>query len=702
MFENLTKIFSEKTVTNVQDSLDTVNPLGNMSNEQRRTLSDQFEVVATFLLLATIFLAPLIFLPILADSFDLPRQSLLFALTLAAAVVYLLKQFTTDKPTITRSIFDLPIAAFAAAAIISALLSSNKFTALAADPVVFVTLTVFFLLLTQTINKAGGLTRAVKFILASGAVLSIWSAVQFTYSFFGPKLAIPATLIPYLSPTFSPTGSILSQAVFLAILIPLGIGLFYQTIKKQEKPLIPLLLLGANLLGLSIVLYSLFNNRPIVLPANAGWKIATGTLGQSLTGAFFGTGPAHFIDSFTLYKPIDFNNTPLWNLRFVTSSNFYFYLLTTTGIIGLASFLWLVIRILKTAKKRLDSGVAGDLEKGIIGSLLLCLGLFLVLPAPAVTLFTFATVLALFSANLHLTGNTKIAYEDSETFAAGSWQRPVFTVVTLTLFLGGGYFLGRLVLADYHFANSLKAALANRGTETYNEQIAALILNPNNDSYRVSYSQTNLALANALAAQPNLSDQQKQTVLALVQQSIREGRNAVALTPSRASDWENLSLIYRNLINFAQGADQFAIASQNVAISFDPTNPRLRLDLGGIYFSLKDFQSAGQAFAQAVNLKPDYANAHYNLSQALKELKMTDQALQQLQATSTLVCVNKDSADCQKVTAEIAALGEKPASPSASAPAENPLSTPSAKSNLPKAATKPPATISSPSGEITP
>lgn len=713
MFEKLTSLFPKKAVSSVQDSLNGVNPIENLSvsDREKHDLGSYASSAATYLTLAALLIVPLFFLPLLADAFDLPRQALFFALIILAAAAYTIHLMTVEQPTVVRSGFDRPLVLFIVAATASALFSVNRFAALATDPLLYLTAAILFLLLPQLINHESRLFLSAKLLLASGAVLGLWSAIQLAYPLLGNRLAVAAVLVPYLNVNFSPTGSVLSQAIFLAALLPLAAGLFYQIVKKKESPIIPGVLLLLILTGLLVSLSTLFNNRPTILPAETGWKIATGTIGQSLTSAFLGTGPAHFVDAFTAYKSADFNNTSLWNLRFLASSNFYFYLLTTTGITGLAIFIWLVVEITRTAKKRWETHLISPLEKGLIASLVLVLILFAILPAPQVVILAFTTILALWVASLHLSGNAKFVFRDSSLLGSNaSPGKTVLAIIVLVTLLAGGYFLGRIILADYHFARSLQAAAANRGTETYNEQITALELNPWNETYRVAYSQTNLALANTLASQPNLSDQQKQTVLALVQQSIREGRNAVSLSPRRASDWENLSIVYRNLINFAQGADQFAIVSLNQAINFDPGNPRLRLDLGGIYFSLKDFQSATQAFAQAANLKPDYANAHYNLAQALKELKLNDQALQQLQLTATLVCTNApaspaggQSADCQKVNAEITALGgTQTASGSATTESETPLATASAKTNLPKAKTVPPAKVSSPSGDLTP
>jgi tetratricopeptide (TPR) repeat protein len=90
------------------------------------------------------------------------------------------------------------------------------------------------------------------------------------------------------------------------------------------------------------------------------------------------------------------------------------------------------------------------------------------------------------------------------------------------------------------------------------------------------------------------------------------------------------------------------------AIRLDPTNPILRVSAGGAYYAKEDYLSAGNLFAQAVNLKPDYANARYNLGFALAKLKSYDRAIQELQLAQKLI--TKDSQDYKRLDDEIASL----------------------------------------------
>ena len=102
-------------------------------------------------------------------------------------------------------------------------------------------------------------------------------------------------------------------------------------------------------------------------------------------------------------------------------------------------------------------------------------------------------------------------------------------------------------------------------------------------------------------------------------QSINEGQAAVALSPQNPQNWEILASIYRQISGVAQNALQFSLDSYGRAIQLDPLNPLLRLSVGGVYYSVKNYDLAIRFFSDAVNLKPDFANAYYNLSVALRD-----------------------------------------------------------------------------------
>ena len=624
----------------------------------------------------------LVFSPITVDGFDLPKGTVLLVISGFLIIAYLAKATINKNLEISSSVFNLPILFFLAGTLISALIPVNKISALTDVALFFIPCVLVYFLLANIIKSEDDLGGAISGLILTALALSLVTIAGNVLTLL-TKFDIVIS-VPLLSPLFSPTGSIFTQTIFLVIIIPLVIAKLKEGKKFVWGPVLAVITVGI-LLGIN----TLFGNRPVLLDYQTSWRIATGALGSSFLSALFGAGYNQFTNAFTAFKSVDFNLTNYWNLRFVSSGNYYLHLLTVSGIAGLTAFIWLIAKFIKTFRLRLSLNIARAQEIGLLVSISFCLAVFVFVPATLLSLFTFFYLLGLLVSYYRLREVTAIsAYYKKDI-------NPLFVLTVAVLAIGGLiYYASRIFYADIIFARSLNAAAANRGADTYNLQIKAIDLNPTNDNYHLSYSQTNLALADAMAgaATPGatLSDQQKNTITQLVQQSIREARFATGLEPNSAADWENLTGIYRSLINFAQGADQWALASQNQAIALDPANPRLRLDLGGLYLSFGQYNIAAQAFSLAAQLKPDFANAHYNLAQAYRLLKNNDFYKQEMEATKSLICVTA-SADCDKLNQELADFDKNTvveASPSAKP------------TNLPNVKPTPAPKISSPSGEL--
>ena len=144
-------------------------------------------------------------------------------------------------------------------------------------------------------------------------------------------------------------------------------------------------------------------------------------------------------------------------------------------------------------------------------------------------------------------------------------------------------------------------------------------------------------------------------IIALIQQSINSGRNATAIAPQTALNWQNLSTIYRALIGFGQNAENFAIVSQQQAMLLDPNNPQQYLALGGIYYQLGQWDNAQNQFQIAINLKPDLPISYYNLGHAMQEKNDVKGALAQYEIVKNLVANNNPEA-YKQITGEIEVL----------------------------------------------
>jgi tetratricopeptide (TPR) repeat protein len=250
---------------------------------------------------------------------------------------------------------------------------------------------------------------------------------------------------------------------------------------------------------------------------------------------------------------------------------------------------------------------------------------------------------------------------------------PVYLGISAVSFLFiiiGGYFLGRSYLSEYYFKKGLDGVAKNDAKQAYDNIRRAIILNPFIERYRISFSQLNLLIADGIAAKANqpqgkdkkpyqLTEQDRQNITQAIQTAISESKAAVTLNPQKALHWENLAGIYRNIIGAAQGADVWTVSAFQRAIVADPQNPIYRLNLGGIYYSLGNFEEAARLFEQAVSLKPDWANAHYNLAWADYQRQNYQRAVAEMQNAIALLNPQKDKTDLEKAQKELEEFKKK-------------------------------------------
>lgn len=397
--------------------------------------------------------------------------------------------------------------------------------------------------------------------------------------------------------------------------------------------------------------------REIQLPFQTSWKVSISAFRDS---PFWGTGPGSYLWDFTTYKPVEFNNTKIWNIRFDTAYNEYLHLLATLGALGLLALLFLTVMLISQAVRSL-SGSQGNVNVSLAVSAIIFF-ILLALHTSTVPLWIIGIIIiASFMATQKKQGD-EVALSSNPVHAqTGEGLKLQFdavpTVLLLIVLLVVGYsfyFIGNFALADYYHRQALNAVAEGRGLDAYNLLITTEKLNPNVDLYRTDMAQTNFALANAIAAAKgpteaspagSLTEQDKQNIQTLLSQAITEGRVAVTLNPDNPVNWEILAAIYRQISGVAQNALLFSLDSYGRAIQKDPLNPLLRLTVGGIYYSAKNNEMAVRFFSDAINLKPDFANGYYNLAVALKEKGDLISAASAAERTVSLL--ETDSADYQ-------------------------------------------------------
>lgn len=425
--------------------------------------------------------------------------------------------------------------------------------------------------------------------------------------------------------------------------------------------------------------------QEIQLPFISSWKISVSSFRDI---PLWGSGPATYLFDFTNYKPVEFNAGKFWSLRFDSSFNEYLQVLATLGGIGILALISLTALFASSAYQTISqhrkesrhlqtSNLSLPTESVALAVSGITFFVILLLHTSTLPLWVFGTiVLASFmkinlsetlskhinspsdfkNMFLRIAANVTSRNSEEETIKIDALPG-VLLVVILALVAITAVVSKNIILADYHHRLALNAVAQNNGVLAYNELVKTEGLNPKIDVYHTDLAQTNFALANAIAAAKgpteaspggSLTDQDKQTIQVLLQQSINEGRLAVNLSPKSAVNWEILAQLYRQISGVAQNALVFSLDSYGRAILQDPLNPNLRLAVGGVYYAAKNYDMAIRFFSDAINLKPDFANAYYNLSVALKD--KGDLAGAQAAAEKVLTLIDSKSADYKTIS----------------------------------------------------
>lgn len=493
-------------------------------------------------------------------------------------------------------------------------------------------------------------------------------------SVFHQNKYVSSTLGLTLSIIFSITIILLGSFTSYIILAAIYLVTFFVSRAHLTTKNIPLAAAaaGATLLTLALAYLPFPGNviqskvaafpKEIQLPFSISWKVSATAFRDA---PFVGTGPATYLFNFTEYKPIEYNSQNYWNFSFDNAYNEFLQILGTLGLFGFLPFIAICAYVIVSALKSLsiesheDTADRSQVLTAALGiSSLVAIVLFTVHSSSLVSLVMSLLIMGLFLMSQKNIREKVVSLSAGiNASAMGNRQFDLLPVIFFIVFLIGAvplmYRVYQATVADYYHRLALTNANSN-GATTYEYLQKAEANNPYIDLYRVDMAQTNFALANAIATQKgptaqnekgSLTDKDRQTIQTLISQSINEGRVAVALSQRSARNWEVLASIYRNITGVAQNALAFALDGYGKSIQRDPLNPALRVSVGGIYYSIQNYDLAIRFFSDAANLKPDYPTAYYNLSIALRDKGDLQNSQQVAEQLVNILNKNTDSAD---------------------------------------------------------
>lgn len=609
--------------------------------EHQTKTSNPIPVLETYLTASIVFLLPLIVLPIFPNIFDTAKLAVFVLLLAILLVIKAVKVVQRGRIEFTTGSFDLPLILLAILYIVGTYTRTpNRMEALfLPGTTTFIVSGVVLYFVINQLNEAQ--KNVVKTaLIASGAVFSFISLVAISGA-LGGATSLPAIMRQTF---FNTLGGPLVGLMFLLVTLPFAVTLSIKSMSISTKVLSSIAAI-LIIFGLIINLVNSLPGRPSspnMVGFNTSWTVAV----DSLKGnALFGVGPANYLTAFNLFRPVDYNSTELWTVRFSTARNYFLTMFTEGGLLVLGALILIVIKLVRDASvylKSINSDNWMNIRPSFI-ALWVLIAMMLLFPATLPIVVLLFVLLALNSNAQRMAFNLSTTQERAENSMATRFPAliaalPVLVFVLFVLVNGM-----RMLAAENTYKRALDAIATNQGGVAYDLLRQAIQTNPYVDRYHGTYTQINLALANAVAGKDDITDEDRNTIAQLVQQAIREGKSTVSLNPTRAGNWELLASTYRAIIPLARGADQYAVQSYNQAIALDPLNTNYRIALGGILYAAEQYDAAIDVFKLAVLTKSDFANAHYNLAAAYREDGNTEMAIQHM--TRVLSLVNRDSED---------------------------------------------------------
>lgn len=665
------------------------------------------------------FLTPLFFLPFNTNILELNKQLLLVVFALLLLIAWIGKMIAEGSMEMKKSWLNIGLALFAVFYLISSILSKNFYQGLVGSGGMIsesffslVALLIVFFVVVNNIKKREEITNFVFVLICSGLVAGLFSAWQ-----LAGKFLLPWDFAQNAS--FNTVGSVSAMEVFLATLLVLAAVLFTEidTVRwrqifygvaagffllmilsinfvnvwwallvvgiviislgiinrlqmSQYRLILPMLVLAFAVLMLLPVRLNIFTWLTMPSEVSPSWSATLDIDRQILKERpIFGAGPGSYSYAYGLYHDKVLNQTDFWNVRFSQGIS---KIASQPVILGLAGWLtWLVIVI--------GFGVYGfwSLIRKRGRNWPLALAVFSAWFLLAFLQFLYGTNLSLEFAFWLMLGLSflslktlvkkgsedteveiakipamSVAFDRTSPFASLlSFAFVVVLVLTISaLYLGGSYYY-----ADILYQKGVDAVNVKNDLEGGTVKIKdAVLLNPYHDLYLRTLSQAALQRVTQELAKPQ-SSQRDANVQNLIATAINIGKRSTDLAPLNVDNWTQRATIYRSVIGYINGAEQWAFDAYNEALKLEPQNPLYYLELGRTYVlasdvltqaaktdkdaaaKMKDYLAkAEETLKKSVEMKPDYSSALFELALVYDRAGKSSEAIESMIQTRNL------------------------------------------------------------------
>lgn len=476
-------------------------------------------------------------------------------------------------------------------------------------------------------------------ILIAFAVLELWGMLRTAlYILFG--LCIAYLLVVYVASVWVLVG-IVALGTFVSGLIrgarKGAAGRSLSIMSLATLGLTVVMLFGGSAISSTLAPYLYVQNVEV----RPSWQ-STLSVGTNVvsTHPFFGVGPGHFADAWSLYRPREVNQTPFWDTRFPFGQSFIATSLVTTGFVGAVAWALFLIGFLVLGVRLLILSPGTDAFSfffrlsAFVSALYLWAAAFLFGLPPSLLVLAFLFTGLTYGASMARPhGSITIAFEENPRLGF------VAALALTVLFLAG---IGGLFSFGKDFAASMlytRSVVAGSGAGDLDQSelflSRASVLSQSDTFFRYASLLSLARLNDLLSATGTSAETVRDRFPGYLSNAVGNARAAIALDDRDVRNWTTLAQVYQSVVPLnIEGSYEGAVAAYAEAEKRAPENPGIRLMRAGLERTKGNTKEALSLVDEALALKQNYTDAAFFRAQTFAAEGNVKEAIASVEAAT--------------------------------------------------------------------
>ncbi|MEQ1561452.1 MAG: tetratricopeptide repeat protein [Nitrospira sp.] len=360
----------------------------------------------------------------------------------------------------------------------------------------------------------------------------------------------------------------------------------------------------------------------------------------------FGSGPNTFATQWLMWKPDEIISTVFWNTDFTNGIGLIPTFAVTTGILGVFSWLlflgfYIYLGVKSIFIRTEDDFIKYLLVSSFFVSLYLWIMTFAYVPSTVIFILTLFFT-GLFFASVYVSGLVNV---ETRNFGRSPREGFVSTLLMVAVLFSGiylGYGLYKNSVSLLYFQKSSYALNTTKDILLAEGYMTKAITHVPSDVYFRALAEIEIAKLNAILSQdPNkvkAEDIRKQFSDTLTS-AIKASQSAVDSDNTNYLNWVSLGQVYGAVSVpdlHIDGAYETAQLKFIEALRLNPKNPGILLLIARLAVIRGDLTQAKNYTLQAINVKRDYLDAYFLLSQIEVTAKNINGAIDSVTAASVI------------------------------------------------------------------